>query len=168
MNTYEVIPQFSKMLVNLDKWIEKATIHAKTKGFEVDTVAQARLAPDQYCFVQQVQSACDSAKVCAAYLSGKEAPKHPDTEKTMADCRTRIKACLSWLETVSEKDVVNADDKKVAPPWLQGKWLKGSEYVLQAAQPNFYFHIVCAYEILRHNGVDLGKMEFIGHVPVKD
>lgn len=168
MNTYEVIPQFGKMLRNLDMWLEKANTYAKAKSFEPNVFAGTRLAPDQYPLSGQIQAACDTAKFCAAYYSGKEAPKHPDTETTIPELRERIQKCLSFLETVSEKDCPGIDEKKISPPWLQGKWLRGDHYALQMAIPNFYFHVTTAYAILRHNGVDLGKMEFIGNIPLRD
>jgi len=167
MNTFDHLPQMSKMLKNLDGWIVKATEHAKTKKFEVDTLVQARLAPDQYPLVKQVQSACDAAKFTAAYLSGKEAPAHPDTETTIAELRERIQKCASFLETVTAKDLEGADERKVAPKWLQGKWMRGDQYLVQAGLPNFYFHVTVAYQILRHNGVDLGKMDFLGSMPIQ-
>src|SRR5258708_1470683 len=98
MNLFIQIQQFSKMLRNLDQWLDKATAHAQAKSFDVDVLAQARLAPDMYPLTRQVQSACDSAKFAAAYLSGKQAPAHPDTEQTVAELRQRIKTCLAFLE----------------------------------------------------------------------
>ncbi len=168
MNAFHVIQSYAKMLHNLDAWLVKATEHAKTKTFDPNVLVGARLAPDMYSLDRQVQSACDSAKFAAAYLSGKEAPKHPDTEKTVDELRARIKSCLGWLETVTEADVATSDDRKVAPPWLQGKWLRGADYLLQASAPNFFFHVTTAYAILRHNGVPLGKMDYIGPMPLKD
>jgi hypothetical protein len=167
MKTYEFIPQFAKMLKNLDRWLEKAIEHAKTKKFDVDTLAQARLAPDQYPLARQVQSACDAAKFSAVYLSGKPAPVHADTETTIAELRQRLQTCCSYLETVTEKDFEGADERKVAPPWLQGKWVRGDQYLAQAGIPNFYFHVMTAYAILRHNGVDLGKIDYIGPLPIQ-
>ena len=168
MNVIDFVPQYSKMLKNLDHWLEKAIAHAKAKSFEVDTLVHARLAPDQYALDRQIQSACDSAKFSASYLSGKEAPAHPDTEKTIAELRTRIQSCRSFLETIGEADVVGAEDRKVAPKWMQGKSVKGDHFLVQMSLPNFYFHVTTAYAILRHNGVDLGKMDFIGGIPTRD
>jgi hypothetical protein len=168
MNVFEVIPQYGKMLKNIDRWLDKAVEHATLKKFDVDTLVHARLAPDQYSLDRQIQSACDSAKFSAAYLTGKEAPAHPDTEKTVAELRARIKSCLSFLETIKESDVAGAEDRKVAPKWLQGKWVKGDHFLLQMSLPNFYFHVTTAYAILRHNGVDLGKMDFMGSIPLRD
>lgn len=168
MNAFHVIQEMGKMLRNLDAWLGKAIDHAKAKPFEADVLVQARLAPDQYSLDRQVQSACDSAKFCAAYLSGKEAPKHPDTEKTMDELRQRIASCLGYLETFKEGDFAGADERKVAPAWLRGKWLRGEDYLLQTAVPNFMFHVTTAYSIMRHNGVGLGKMDFIGALPLRD
>jgi hypothetical protein len=168
MNHHDAIRSFAKTLRNLAQWMDKATEHAKAKSFEVDVLAQARLAPDQFSFVRQVQSACDQAKFAAAYLSGKPAPAHPDTEQTFAELRQRIEKCLSFLDTVQAKDLAGAEERKVAPPWLGGKWLRGDDYLVQAAVPNFFFHATTAYAILRHNGVALGKEDYIGSLPVRD
>ena len=168
MNLADFVPQYTKMLNHLDHWLQKATDHAKTKKFEVDTLVLARLAPDQYSLDRQIQSACDTAKFCAAYLGGKTAPVHPDTEKTVAELRARIRSCMSFLETVSPAELSGAEDRKVAPKWLEGKWMKGDQYLLQVSMPNFYFHVTTAYAILRHNGVDLGKADFIGAMPTRD
>src|SRR5712692_9399932 len=124
MNIFIHIQQFSKMLRNLDQWLDKATAYAQAKPFDVDVLAQARLAPDQYPLTRQVQSACDSAKFGTAYLSGKQAPPHPDTEQTVAELRQRIKTCLAFLETVKESDFAGAEERKVSPAWLQGKWVR--------------------------------------------
>ncbi len=168
MNPDDAIRLFAKTLRNLEQWMEKATAHAKAKSFEVDVLAQARLAPDQYSFVRQVQSACDQAKYAAAYLGGKSAPSHPDTEQTFAELRQRIQNCLAFLETVQAKDLVGAEKRRVSPPWLGGSWLLGEDYLVHIAVPNFFFHATMAYAILRHNGVDLGKMDYIGSMPLKE
>ena len=168
MNAIDFIPQYAKTLKNLDSWIEKAIEHAKAKSFEVDTLVLARLAPDQYSFDKQVQSACDSAKFSACYLTGKEPPVHPDTEKTMAELRTRIRTCMAFLETIKESDVNGWETRKIAPKWLGGKWVRGDHFLMQMSIPNFYFHVTTAYAILRHNGVAVGKMDFIGNFPMHD
>ena len=164
----DAIRLFAKTLQNLERWMDKAEAHAQAKKFETDVLAHARLAPDQYDFVRQVQSACDQAKYAAAYLGGKQPPSHPDTEQTFADLRQRIQKCLSFLESVSAKDLAGAEDRKVAPPWLGGRWLRGDDYLLHVATPNFFFHATMAYAILRHNGVELGKMDYIGSIPTRE
>jgi hypothetical protein len=148
--------------------MDKAEEYAKARSFEVDVLARARLAPDQYPFTQQVQSACDQAKYAAAYLGGKPPPSHPDTEQTFAELRQRIQKCLSFLETVSAKDFAGAEERKVSPPWLGGRWLRGDDYLVHVALPNFFFHATMAYAILRHNGVALGKMDYIGSMPTQE
>jgi hypothetical protein len=167
MTHYDAVQLFAKTLRNLEQWMEKAAAHATAKSFEVDVLAQARLAPDQFAFSQQVQSACDQAKYAAAYLGAKTPPSHPDTEQTIAELRARIETCLAFVETVKEKDFAGSDDRKVAPAWLAGSWLRGDDYMTHVALPNFFFHATMAYAILRHNGVELGKMDFIGSMPIQ-
>jgi len=168
MNHDDAIRSLAKTLRNLEQWMDKAAAHAKAKSFEVDVLGQARLAPDQFEFIRQVQSACDQAKYAAAYLGGKQPPSHPDTEKTFAELRQRIEKCLSFLESVKREDLSGGPERKVAPPWLGGKWLTGDDYLIHVAIPNFFFHATMAYALLRHNGVDLGKMDYIGSIPTRD
>jgi len=168
MNIFDVVPQYAKMLHSIEGWLDKAAAHAKAKNFEIDTLLHARLAPDMFSLDRQIQSACDTAKFSAAYLSGKEPPVHPDTEKTVAELRARIQSCLAFLETVKEADVAGAEERKVSPKFLKGKWVRGDQFLLQMSLPNFYFHVTTAYAILRHNGVDVGKTDFIGGMPVRD
>ena len=168
METAETIGQFAKMLQNLDRCLEKGVAFAAQKKFEPDVLVQSRLAPDQYALARQVQSACDAAKYAAAYLAGEPAPSHPDTEKTIDELRARIRTCVRYLESVKPSTYAGAADRRVAPPWLAGRWFRGADYLAQLAVPNFYFHVTTAYAILRHNGVDLGKMDFIGSMPIHD
>jgi uncharacterized protein len=162
------VPQFLKTLRNLDRWLEAANELAAQKKFEPDVLLQQRLAPDQFALVRQVQSACDSAKLAAARLTGKDAPVHPDTETTMVELRKRIADVAGWLEGLRPADFVGADERRVSLGFMQGKWAFGSDYLVQFAIPNFYFHIVTAYSILRHNGVALGKLAYIGGLTLND
>jgi len=168
MNHHDAVRSFAKTLQNLTQWMDKADAHAKARSFDVDVLASARLAPDQYDFVRQVQAACDQAKYAAAYLGGKQPPSHPDTEKTFAELRARIKACLAFVDSVPAKDFAGAEDRRVSPPWLGGKWLTGDDYLVHVAIPNFFFHATMAYAILRHNGVPLGKMDYVGSFPTRE
>jgi hypothetical protein len=165
---YAQVAQLKKMLTNLDGWLEKATSHAKSKNFDPNVFAASRLAPDQYPLTRQVQAACDAAKFVAARLSGKEAPKHPDTEQTMDELRARIHTAVSWLDGLKDADFAGAETRVIELAFMEGKVLSGAEYLLEAASPNFYFHVTTAYAILRHNGVDLGKRDYIGSLPVRD
>ena len=168
MDANTTIAQFVKMLDNLDRWLVAGVAYAEQRKFPPDVLAQSRLAPDQYELVRQVQSACDQAKYAAAYLGGKQAPSHPDTEQTFAELRQRIQKCLSFLETVQAKDLAGAEERRVSPPWLGGRWLRGDDYLVHLALPNFFFHATMAYAILRHNGVELGKMDYIGSIPTRE
>ena len=159
----ETLAHWTKMLGNMDRWLEMATENAERRKFPVDVLAEARLAPDQFELSRQVQSACDAAKNAAAYLSGTAPPSHPDTEKTIAELRTRIATCIAYVQSVPAAKLAGAADARVAPPWLKGRWMRGGDYFLQFAMPNFYFHVVTTYAILRHNGVEIGKRDFLGN-----
>lgn len=162
------VAQFAKMLRNLDNCLTKAEAFAKTKNFDANTFANSRIAPDMYPLVKQVQSTCDSAKFTACYLSGKEAPSNPDTEQTLAELHARIHTTIGFLETFKPTDFEGWEARKAAPKWMGGKWLRGDQYLAQLGLPNFYFHLTTAYNILRHNGVDVGKMDFVGNLPLQD
>src|SRR5580693_1405539 len=114
MNLYEAsVHEYKKMLLNLDKWLEAAEAHAKKKSFDPNTLLAARLAPDQYPLVRQVQSSCDTAKFAAARLTGKEAPKHPDTEQTMDEIRARVRAVVAYLGTYKTADFAESATRRV-------------------------------------------------------
>ncbi len=169
MSLYHVtIPTFTKMLTNLDHWLEAAVASADQRKFDPEVLLGMRLAPDMFPLVKQVQGACDAAKFAAAYLAGQTAPSHPDTEQTLPEIRARIQTCLAYLGTFSEDQFAGAEERRVAPAWLKGRWVLGQDYVGEVALPNFMFHLTIAYAILRHAGVPLGKSDFIGSMSVKD
>jgi hypothetical protein len=122
----------------------------------------ARLAPDQYPLLRQVQASCDQAKYMAARLSAKDPPKHPDTEQTFDEARARIRTCTGYLDTFQSSDFEGAESRVLALPFLEGKTLLGRDFLLELAHPNLYFHLTTAYAILRHNGVPLGKRDYTG------
>jgi len=165
MSLYKAsVPPLQKMLTNIGRWLDAASHHATEKGYDVNVLVHARLAPDQYPLVKQVQSCCDSAKFAVARLVGKEAPKHADTETTIDELKARVKTALAYLATVTEKDFDGAKDRKITLPWLEGRYLTSADYLNEMALPNFYFHATTLYAILRHNGVNLGKRDFIGEL----
>ena len=167
MNVYDLtVPQLIKMLKNVDTWLEAAIAFAENKKFDVNNLMKFRLAPDQFAFDRQIQTVCDNAKFVAGRLAGKEWPAHPDTETTFDQLRSRIAAVIAYLEAFKPEDFAGAEERKIALPWMEGKWMRGDEYVAQFALPNFYFHMVTAYAILRHNGVELGKRDFLGGIPM--
>src|SRR5689334_102096 len=102
------VPQFKKMLLSLDKWLEKAVERAAKKSFEPSVLLQARLAPDQFNFIRQVQSACDAAKGGTARLAGQQPPSHPDTEQSLEELRARIRTCIAYLDSVRPDDLAEA------------------------------------------------------------
>jgi uncharacterized protein len=168
MTPHQSVALMVKMLKNIEAWLDKAAAHATAKKFEADVLAGSRLAPDAYDLARQIQAACDQVKYTAAYLGGKPPPSHPDTEKTIAELRQRISKCLSFVESVPEKDYAGGEERKVSPGWLGGKWLRGEDYLVELAIPNFFFHVTMVYAILRHNGVDVGKMDYIGSLSIRE
>jgi hypothetical protein len=164
---FESFLQFKKMLGQLDKWLEAATAQAQTKSYDVNVLLTQRLAPDQFAFARQVQTACDTAKLAAARLTGKEAPSHADTETTVAELRTRVQAVLGFLEGLSAADFAGAAERVVTQPRWEGKTMSGADYFLEHAQPNFFFHLTHAYAILRHNGIQLGKRDYLGTLSLR-
>jgi hypothetical protein len=168
VSVHQAIGQFDKMLGNIERWLDRAEEHATKKGFKPDVLLEARLAPDQYPLVRQIQAACDQAKAAAARLAGKEPPKHPDTEKTLPEIRARLKTVRDYLATLSAKDYEGADARVIALPFMPGKGMIAPDYLREMALPNFYFHLTHTYAILRHNGVGLGKIDFIGGLSLRD
>ena len=162
------IPQLTKMLKNLDLWLDKAEAHAQERSFDPELYLSFRLAPDQYPLVRQVQAACDAAKFAAARLSGKEAPKHPDTETTLKEIRARIASVLAYLGTFQAADLDGREERPIELGFLEGKVIQAEDYLTELALPNFYFHITTAYAILRHNGVGLGKRDYVGGLNLRD
>lgn len=165
---YAQIVQFGRTLQQLSHCLDKAVANAAARKFDVNVLAASRLAPDMYELGRQIQSACDSAKLAAARLSGKDVPKHPDTEKTIDELKGRIASVLNILEGFSAKDFEGAEGRTVKLPWMPNKTIRGADYLVEFAVPNFYFHVTMAYAILRHNGVDVGKTDFIAKLTMKD
>lgn len=163
----QTVAAYARGLNSLLKMFDKASAHAGARKFELDTLITARLAPDMYSLVKQVQIACDTAKGTAARLVGREPPKHDDNEKTFNELRERLRTVLSYLGTFKPEEFKGCEDRRITLPWAPGKWMHGGEYITQMATPNFYFHLTTAYAILRHNGVDIGKMDFLGDVNIQ-
>ncbi|MES3037640.1 MAG: DUF1993 domain-containing protein [Bdellovibrionota bacterium] len=161
------VTQFTKMLKNLDSILGKATQYAEAKKIETEVLLNSRLAPDQLNLIRQIQIATDSAKICVAKLANKDAPVHDDKETTMPQLRARITDTITFLNSVTQKDFAGAEERKITTPRWEGKYLMGHEYLVQHSIPNVYFHITVAYEILRHNGLDIGKKDYLGPMPFR-
>jgi hypothetical protein len=166
---YELtVVQFGKMLGNLNLMLDKAAVFAESKKISAEVLLNSRLAPDQFHLIRQVQIACDTAKLGVARLTGKTAPVHADDEATLADVKARIEDVIAYLNTFTPEDFTGAKERHVSQPRWEGKYLTGFEFAIQHAIPNIYFHTTTAYAILRHNGVDLGKKDFLGTMPYKN
>ena len=170
LSVYDVtVPHFARLLRNIDKWLDKAEAHAKAKSFDPNLYLGFRLAPDQFPFVRQIQIATDQVRNGLARVTGKEAPPAADNkEATIADLRARVNSTLAYLETYSAKDFEGIETRKVAVPNPAGKFAIASDHLFEHIVPTFFFHLNTTYAILRHNGVDLGKADFLGPQSYRD
>ena len=157
------VPVFVRMLESLSAWLDKAAAHAEARKFDPNVLLAARLAPDMLAFATQVQIACDSAKFCVARLAGVEAPKFADDEKTLAELKERVRATVAFLQSVPAAQIDGSEEREITVPRRIGPLvLQGEAYLKHNAMPNFYFHVTTAYALLRHNGVELGKGDYLG------
>ena len=164
---FETIRQMHRILGQLSKWLDAANAFAASKKFDPANLLPSRLAPDQFPFVRQVQSVCDTAKLAAARLTGRQAPSHPDTEKSLEELQARIRAVQGYLDEFSPADFETAATRVVSSPRWEGKVMSGADYLREHGIPNFYFHASHAYALLRHNGVSLCKADFLGAISLK-
>ena len=157
------VPVFNTILGSLSAIIDKAVSHAEVRKIDPAVLVNARLYPDMLPFTAQVQIACDMAKFGAGRLSGAEIPKHDDSEATFSELKARIAQTLAFVGTVKPEQIDGTEDKTVTIK-LGGEptEFKGQAYLLHFVLPNFYFHVATAYDILRHNGVELSKRDFLG------
>jgi hypothetical protein len=166
------IPVFISQLNNLSGILKKGEEHAASRKIEPEIFINARLAPDMFPLSRQVQIATDGVKGCAARLAGVEVPSYPDTEKTFAELQARIAKTIAFLNTFKAAQIDGSEERKVTLK-LRGEdtTFPGQVYLLNFVLPNLYFHITTTYAILRHNGVDLGKRDFLANLkdyfPVK-
>lgn len=165
---YESVKQMQKELGQLQKWLDTAAAYATEKKFDVNVLAGSRLAPDQFPLSRQIQTACDTVKFALARVAGKEMPSIPDEEKTIDDLKARVKKTIALVDGVSAKDFEGAADRVVVNPRWEGKVMNAKDYFLEHVTPNFYFHLAHTYAILRHNGVSIGKKDYLGELSLKD
>lgn len=164
LSIYNVtVPVFTRMLNNLLAVMDKAETEAATRKFSTDVLADARLAPDMIPFRGQIMIATDHVKGCVSRLAGVPIPSWPDEEKTFDELRARIRKALDLLATVTPEALAGGEDRAVTLK-IGGEELKlsGLDYLNQRALPNFFFHVTTAYAILRHNGIPIGKRDYIG------
>ena len=157
------VPVFIRGLTNLATILQKAAAHAQTKKIDPAVLVNARLYPDMFPLPRQVQIATDHARGAAARLAGMERPSYPDTETTFEQLQARIARTIAYLETFKAAQIDGSEDRAITVP-IRGNDVpfNGQPYLLGFALPNFYFHTVTAYAILRHAGVEIGKADYIG------
>ncbi len=158
------VEAFTPTLRAFAKILDKAGQHASAKKFDPSVLVNARLAPDMYPFSKQVQIACDFAKNSTGRLIGQDPPRFEDNERTLEELKARIAKTLDYLQSVRAGAFEGSEDRDVKLPLPNGGSLefKGLSYLRDFALTNFYFHIVTAYDILRHNGVEIGKRDYMG------
>ena len=157
------LPVFKSMLGNLAHLIDKADAHAQARKFDPVALTQYRLAPDMLPFTRQIQIACDGPKNGLARIAGIEAPKFDDTEATLAELKARIQKTLDFLATVPDGSLDGTEEKEITFPVGREstRTMKAEAYLMHWVVPNFFFHVTMAYAILRHNGVELGKADYL-------
>ena len=156
-------PRFANALRNLSAILDKAQAWSEAKKIDATVPGSLRLIADMFPLARQVQIACDTAKGAVARLAGAEIPKHEDTEQTFAELKARIAKTLDFIESVPAAKIDGSEEREVVLQMRSGeRRFKGMQYLLGHAYPNLYFHVTTAYNILRHNGVELGKIDFLG------
>ena len=162
------VPVVTKALKALDQILEKTPAFLQEKGRQESSLMDLRLAPDMFPFKKQVQIACDNAKGVAARLSGMEVPSHADTEETIAELRVRIQKTLEFIGGVSEASFEGAESRQITLPYFPGIYLTGMDYAREYVLPNFFFHVTTAYALLRKEGMNIGKGDYLGGLPMKE
>lgn len=157
------VPVFIRMLSNLSTILQKADHYAESKKIDPSALINARLAPDMFPLSFQIQIATDAAKGCAARLANMEIPSFPDTETTFAQLHQRLEKTINFLKTLTPEQVDGSEEHSISLK-IAGQEMnfKGQEFALHFSLPNFYFHVSMAYAILRHNGLDIGKKDYLG------
>ncbi|MDH0896747.1 MULTISPECIES: DUF1993 domain-containing protein [unclassified Pseudomonas] len=157
------VPQFVRMFGNLSAILDKAAAHAEARKIDPAVLLDARLAPDMHPLTRQVQIASDAAKGCAARLAGVEVPSFADTESSFAELQARIGRTLEFIGSLTPEQIDSGEGREIVLK-VPGSELRfsGPDYLLHFVLPNFYFHVTTAYAILRHNGLEIGKMDYLG------
>ena len=164
ISMYEAsIPVLKRFLSNLSVILTKASAYADARKIDHSVLLNARLFPDMYSLIKQVQIASDQAKGAAARLAGVEIPKFEDNENSFAELQERIAKTIAFLDTIKPEQLEGSESRDIVLTLRDRKLeFKGLQYLLTWVQPNFYFHVTTAYVILRHNGVEIGKRDFMG------
>jgi len=156
------LPVFKHVLTNLSHFLDKAAAHAEAKKYDPANLLNYRLAPDMLPFTKQIQIACDATKIGVARITGIEAPKFEDTEASFPELKARIQKTLDFLATAPADKLDGTEDKEITFPQGGGtRTMRAEDYLKLWALPNMFFHVTTAYVILRHNGVELGKRDYL-------
>ena len=156
-------PRFVNILGNLSNILDKTQAHVDAKKLDAATLTTYRLFPDMLPMTTQVQIACDAAKGVVARLAGVEIPVYEDNEKTLADLKARIAKTVAFIQTVTPGQIDGTEDKEIVIKRGDKETrYKGMQFLLGHALPNFYFHVTTTYNILRHNGIEIGKRDYMG------
>ena len=166
ISMYDVsIPIFTLSLTNLSAILDKAASHEQSKKVDPKVIPQVRLIVDMLPLSAQIQIACDTAKGAAARLAGVEVPKHEDTEATLAELKARVVKTLDFIKTIKPEQLQGAETREIVLKFPQTTLkFSGINYLTNFVLPNFFFHVTTAYALLRKNGVDLGKRDFLGPI----
>ena len=165
LSMYEAsVPVFKQMLGSLDVLIDKASAHVEARKLEPASLLQARLFPDMFTFVRQVQIACDFAKSVPARLAGIEVPSYEDNERTFAELHARIAKTLAFIDGIDAAKFEGSERREIVlrPGTPKERRFEGQAYLLHYGLPNFFFHVTTAYALLRHNGLEVGKADYMG------
>jgi hypothetical protein len=157
------IPPMIHMMESLSKILDKAMAQAESDKIAIDSLLEARLAPDMFPFPRQIQIATDAAKGCAARLAGKEPPSFPDEEKTLPELKHRLAKTIAFLKSIHGDACIGAEDREIVIKTPSRELhFSGRDYVNNFALPTFYFHVTTAYGLLRMKGIAIGKMDYLG------
>ena len=157
------VPVFTRMLANLGNVLDKGAKHAEAKKIDPSVLIGARLYPDMFPLARQVQIATDHAKGCSARLAGQELPVYEDKEASFLQLLERVNRTLEFVRGFTPAQIDGSEEREVVLQMRTGPLkLTGQQYLLNVAMPNFYFHVTTTYDILRHNGVEVGKRDFVG------
>lgn len=162
------VPTFIKLLGGLKNVLGKAEAYVREKGMSEEELLKISLVPDMFPLVKQVQVACDQAKGAVARLAGVEIPKFDDTEATIAELVARIDKTLEFIQSVPEASFTDAATRQITLPYHPGQYMTGEDYAKIHVVPNFTFHVVTAYGLVRHAGVPVGKDDYLNGRPLKD
>jgi hypothetical protein len=155
-------PRFSNILKNLSTILDKAQAHCDAKKIDPLVLTSARVFPDMFPLTRQIQIATDTAKGAMARLAGVDIPKFEDTEQTIAELKERIAKTIAFIDSIKPAQIDGSEDKAIVLPGKTERHFKGMQYLLGWAYPNFYFHVTTTYNLLRHNGVEIGKLDYLG------